>query len=177
MGNINIKFVKQNYSKDRDIKNLVNYIAGNGRNKDREIVYEFSARGLSCDSNKAGEQIIKMQGNVNKARQRRMFHVVVSFEEAHYDDAQATASDIADRLFEDYQLVYGIHTSTFNPHIHFGINRVNRKDGTKMHWSSTDMEEFNAFVKETAQKHGISLRTSREKRYPTFEELFGKKQK
>ncbi len=155
MENIIVKYVPENYSDDSDIKNLVKYISGNGRNKRKENVYDFSARGLSCNPEKASDQIINMQKNVGKAYKRRIFHFIVSYEKADLDAVKKSAEEIADELFKDYQLVYGIHTSTFNPHIHFAVNRVSRKDGTKMHWDGSDLSELRRFAYKVSKENGI----------------------
>ena len=101
-------------------------------------------RGVSSKASKAVGQMIAVQKAFGKADKRRMYQLIVSFE-GNMRDAdviQQAADAIADMLFEEYQVFYGIHISTDNWHIHYAINAVSYKTGKKWHQSKREFEEM-----------------------------------
>ena len=52
------------------------------------------------------------------------------------------ARDIADMLFESYQVFYAIHISKNNWHIHYAINAVSYKTGMKWHQNRKELAEM-----------------------------------
>ena len=135
-----ISWKNEKYEKNSDIRKLLGYIAGEGSHKEKE--YSITgARGLSLNEKEAAKQVIKLQEKLNKRGKRRIAHVIVSFPRRiqNVELVHGIAEDIADYLFEKYQVFYGVHTSEDNLHVHFAINRVSYVDGLKMH---LDMKEF-----------------------------------
>ena len=65
MGKIIIKFCRKSYSNDQDIRNLFAYIAGKGKNSEKETAVTGS-KGLSRDCYKAAEQVIAAQRLLKK---------------------------------------------------------------------------------------------------------------
>ena len=70
-----------------------------------------------------------------------MYHVIISFPGSLEDTAfvSEVADRIADYYFQDYQLIYGVHTDTANLHIHFAINAVSYITGLKYHRSKKEL--------------------------------------
>ena len=146
MGTYIIKIENDHYERDRDMCNLIAYIAGKGKNAGKEKAVSVRGRGISNHYKKAPEQMIKVQKLYGKDQKRRCYHMVVSFG-AEMDDRNSVilaADVIASMIFEEmhYQVFYGIHTSTDHLHIHFAINAVNYKAGKKWHQNHAETEEF-----------------------------------
>ncbi len=147
MGLLIINIVKNYYIDNTAIKNLFRYIAGEGKNKGKERLRFSSAKGLSFNYKEAALQLIIMQEVLEKTAGRRVYHMVVSFPENFKEDKDGKPIDlvaysIANVLFRDYQVFYGIHTSTDNIHIHFAFNAVSYRDGKKWHKSLAEFKEF-----------------------------------
>ena len=136
--------VNKHYRKEDDIKNLLKYIGAEGRNKDKEILLIFKTRGTSKEVEKAVEQMIGVQKAYGKDKKRRVYHLIVSFPKEVKDKKyiKLCAEKIADMLFERYQVIYGIHTSKENWHIHYAINAVSYRDGKKWHKSKGEFAEW-----------------------------------
>ena len=143
-----IKILNKYYSKDNDIRNLMAYIAGEGREKDKQKVVYISAAGLKRKYEKAGVQIIKTQKAFGKNQGRRVYHMIVSFPEEVKDlqYVKHSAKAVAAEIFKRHQVFYGIHASTENLHIHFAINAVSYIDGRKWHMNKTEFEGFREYL-------------------------------
>lgn len=64
-----MNMLKGRYEKDKDIQELIRYIAGEGRNKGKEKVFYVGSKGLDQKYDKAAKQIIKMQRALKKIRE------------------------------------------------------------------------------------------------------------
>lgn len=143
MGKLIIKMNKTPYLQDKDIKNLIAYIDGNGKNEDTQNVIYTNANGVKRGCNEAAGQFIKMQRALGKTNGRRAYHMVVSFEDniSNPDIVIQASEAIGKEIFRKYQVFFGIHASTDNLHTHFAINAVSYIDGKKWH---TNKHEFQA---------------------------------
>ena len=151
MENIVIKAMNEPYSGDRDIKNLLNYIAG--KSKENKEVRYYNGRGLSRDPKKAATNIIKIQQYYGKADKRRIFHFVIAFQ--NMDDAglaKIIAENITDMFLSKYQIYYGVHEDTENLHIHFAVNTVSHVDGKKFHQSKKEFEDLKKDIKKVVDR-------------------------
>ena len=143
MENIVIKFCygkKYKYANNYSIRNLLNYIT---YEKDKKhFVLHYGTRGLSKKIDKAAEQIIRSQRLIKKNKNRRMYQIVITFPHCvrNIDFVNEVADRIADYFYQDYLVVYGVHTDTDNLHIHFAINAVSYVTGLKYHRSKKELE-------------------------------------
>lgn len=139
-----IKMVEEHYETDSDIRNVMKYIAGEGKNVDREEVLRKKGKGVSKNASKAARQMIAVQKAVGKDHGRRLYQMVVSFPKDMHNKKliKKVAEDIADMLFEKYQVYYGIHISKDHWHIHFAINAVSYETGNKWHQSNGELKEM-----------------------------------
>ena len=142
MGKIIIKFCRKSYSNDQDIRNLFAYIAGKGKNSEKETAVTGS-KGLSRDCYKAAEQVIAAQRLLKKNKGRRILHIVISFK-YRWDPlgVESYAEKAANYIFKEYPLYYGIHRSTEHVHIHIAVNRVNYLTNKKMHLNIEELKDY-----------------------------------
>ena len=151
MGSIVVKMNKEYYQADGDIRNLLAYIAGESKNKEKTRYY--NGRGLPKDYKKATKAISKVQRKYGKANKRRLYQLVVSFPK-EIDDAnyvKLVAENIANLLFDKHQIYYGVHEDTDNLHIHFAINAVSYVDGRKWHQNKKEFEEMKKKIRKVAE--------------------------
>lgn len=135
---------KEYYGTEHDMKRLLQYIGAEGSNRQKEILLKSRGKGVSSKPVKAVRQMQAVQRIYGKGNKRRMYHLVVSYPEDMKKEAVIlhAAEKIADMLFENYQVFYGIHTSTENWHIHFGINAVSYQTGKKWHQNEKELAEM-----------------------------------
>lgn len=141
-----VRMLNEHYEKDGDVRRLIAYVAGKGKNKGTEKVVSVHGRGISNDYKKAPKKMIGIQKLYGKDKGRRCYHMIVSFGTG-MDDlnlAVLVADEIAYMIFEEmhYQVFYGIHTSTDHLHIHYVINAVNYKSGKKWHQNKCELARF-----------------------------------
>ena len=144
MGAVIVKMKDEHYETENDMKNLLQYIAAEGSNRQTETLLKSRGKGVSPKPVKAARQMQAVQRIYGKESRRRMYHLVVSFLEGMKKKAAIlrAAEEIADLLFENYQVFYGIHTSTENWHIHYAVNAVNYNTGKKWHQSKKEFGEM-----------------------------------
>ena len=160
MPSIIFKSMNKNYSNDSDIARLIMYIAGKGNNEYCEEILALGSRGLSRNPETAAKQLIRSQERVNKATKRRVMHIIISFSEdcINIEAIKEYASQIADAFSKGFQLIYAIHSSTDNIHIHYAINRVNIINGHKTHWSKSDFLYIRNLVTRFAETKHLNYR-------------------
>lgn len=147
-----LKIVDKFYERDCDMYQLIGYIIRNKKTLDR--VRYWNCRGVERSAEKAVSQMIAVQEFFGKANKRRIYHCIISFPK-EVDDSnliKLAAEDIADYIFEKYQVVYGIHEDTEHLHIHLAINAVSYRDGKKFHISNGEICELRAQIAERINK-------------------------
>lgn len=169
MGKLIIKMNENHYPQDKDIKRLIAYIDGEGRNGDEQKILYTGANGVKRDCREAAKQFIQVQRALGKTSGRRAYHMVVSFEEnlVNPDIVMQASKAIGEEIFQNYQVFFGIHASTDNLHTHFAINAVSYVDGNKWHTNKPELQEFKEdileLVNNVMSKNKLSLLTLSEK--------------
>lgn len=155
MGKIIIKMVDNNhYPTDRDIRDLIKYIAGEGKNASQEILLCKGGKGVSENPKKAASQMIAVQRALKKDSSRRIYQIIVSFPKEMHEKKiiKNVANDIAEFFFKKYQVYYGIHTSRQNWHIHFAINSVSYTEKNKWHQSKVEFVALKHEIQDIVEK-------------------------
>ena len=133
---------KGRYPKDKDIENLLRYIAG--QNDTKEETRYCQGKGLPKNPQKAAKRMVLIQKYFGKANGRRVYHFILSFpktmEDANF--AKLVADRVAEFFFETHQVYYGVHENTDCLHVHFAVNAVSYVDGRKWHHSKKDLKEM-----------------------------------
>lgn len=135
------------YQKDRDIRNLLNYIVRDKKNGG--LIKFWDTRGTLPNVDAACEEMIILQRFMERDNGRRMYHLILSFDEEIKDIScvREIAVDVADYLGKNYQLLYGIHTDTKNYHIHIAMNAVCYRSGKKWHKEKKEFLKWTQFLK------------------------------
>lgn len=153
METVNVILVKNDhYPCKRDIKNLINYIAGKTEGKE-EVKY-CGGKGVPKNLDEVVNSMIAVQKYFRKTEKRRIYHWIISFPEYVKDVncIKIIAENMADIFFENYQVYYGIHEDTDNLHIHLAVNAVSYVDGLKWHKSKKEFEATKCKIREEAEE-------------------------
>lgn len=155
MGTIVVKLKNEHYEKENDMKRLLSYIAGEGKNKKKEKLLQSGGKGVSLNPEKAARQMQAVQRAYGKECKRRTYQLIVSFpEEVREKEAVINAAGgIADMLFEDYQVFYGIHISKNNWHVHYAINAVSYMTGKKWHQNKEEFRKMKQQILGIAERY------------------------
>lgn len=147
-----IKIMDEYYCMDDDIRRLLKYIAGEGKNKDREKMLGHRGKGLSSNAEKAAEHIIMTQRAYGKDNKRRLYHMIISFPDnmRSKNAIKKMAENVADLFFSDFQVYYGIHTAKENWHIHVAINAVSYRTGKKWHQNKKELADMKKRIRRLA---------------------------
>lgn len=150
-----IKLGDNHYESDKDIVNLLKYIAGKGKNKGTEIVLCQNGRGVSKKVEEAAEEMIIVQEAYRKAKKRRMYQLIVSLPKNIHNKNVIIkiAREISDMLYENYQIFYGIHISKENWHIHYAINAVSYQTGKKWHQNKKEFDKMKREIIKVVERH------------------------
>ena len=142
MENIVISIKNRKYDSNKAIRNLLNYIVRE-KGSSNKVKY-WGTKGLSKDMTVAADQFIKSQKLLRKNKNRRAYHIIVSFPEdfKNVKFVKKAAEKIADYFYQDFQVVYGVHTNEDNLHFHLAINSVSYVTGLKYHKSKSEMKKM-----------------------------------
>ncbi len=159
MGAVVVKMKDEHYGTENDMVSLLQYIAAEGSNRKKEIVLKSRGKGVSSKPVKAAGQMQAVQRIYGKESKRRMYHLIVSYPEDMKEKAAIlhAAEQIADMLFENHQVFYGIHTSTENWHIHYAINAVSYNMGKKWHQSKNEFKEMKEKICRLAEDNSLCV--------------------
>lgn len=143
----------------------------NGKNNRRDSLSRCGA--YICNPLKAPQHLIGGQGIHiehgvrdmlttkklhNKTSGKQHEHFIVSF---HPDstvtpeDCYCVAAKIA-LFYEEFQVLYSVHTNREHLHIHFVINSVNAVTGKKFSQWQDDLARFKEYVYEIVKSYGIT---------------------
>ena len=159
MEHLIVKPAREPYEKDKDIQNLLCYIARECDSKNEHTRYYYG-EGVSLEPKKAARQMILVQKAFKKATRksgqranRRIYHYMVSFPPSMDDAncAKLAAMEIVGMFSGQYQVYYGVHEDTKCLHIHFAINAVSYVDGKKWHKSKKELKEMETQMREQAK--------------------------
>lgn len=154
MGKINLKINDGYYTEDRDIWNLLCYIVRDKRVGCMVPVSLWNTRGTLKSVSDAYKQMVGLQRFFEKDKERRMYHLMITFEEnvKDLDLIRDIAEEVADYLGSERQLLYGIHTDKENYHIHLAMNAVSFRNGKKWHKDKKAVDKWIRHLKGIALK-------------------------
>lgn len=138
-----VKMVNESYENRSSVLNLVNY-ALNDKRYNRPVRFYG---GYNVDVSRAAEQMLQVKEYYQKTGNRKMRHIIVSFEDdIDPYDAYILGWQIAAYYADRYQIVFGVHEDTENLHIHLVFNTVSFVDGLKYSEEYSDLAAFRSYV-------------------------------
>lgn len=127
------------------LKKLCNYVTDKSKSKPSE---NFIG-GKNLVPENALNEMIYTQELFDKSFGRRAYHFTVSFgnnEPIMPGDAYDIGYDIANDFFSDYQLLFNVHTTQEQVHLHFVLNPVSLVDGNKLHFDFMLIKRLKDFI-------------------------------
>ena len=120
-----LKILNDYYNTDAPEK-IVDYII-------RKAVFKDS---FALDLNHAAEQIHAVKNFWCETHGRQMVQFILAFDDHESvsmsnDEIIQIAESFCGLFYDRFQIVYGVHFDTNNPHIHFAMNNVSYIDGKR----------------------------------------------
>ena len=139
------------------LRAVIAYIKADVKTQNGELVY--------CKDMLKGKELEQMLITKNihhKSTGRQYAHFIQSFD---VDDpvTPQMAFEIGQEFlkrnekFNDFQVVFGVHTNEKHMHIHYVINSVSTEKGEKWQCSPKDLEHMRSISDELCKEHGLSV--------------------
>lgn len=147
-----LKIINNPVDSIESLENLCNYITEKSKSKS----YENFIGGKNLEPENAFNEMVYTQELFDKSFGRRAYHFIVSFgndEPIMPDDAYDIGYDIANTFFSDYQLIFNVHTTQDNIHLHFALNTVSIVDGRKFHFDFAIQNKIIFYVNSIINKN------------------------
>jgi len=146
MGKAVIILKNGHYPDEEDMRRLIFYVAGKGKDSDKKTVSNTGAFGLSRKPEKFFGQLKKLHRYLSPGGNRNMYHLIVSFPGCitSTDLINKTAREISGWIYTDlgHPLIYAVHTDTANLHIHIAFYSVSLITGKKWHQNNSETAGF-----------------------------------
>lgn len=159
-GKMNKSGEKTTYKTLAGVKRLINYILNPLKTNDLLI------GSVLCNVNTAYDEFILTKSMHNKlpvntvSKSNEVVHFVQSFDvgEIKPEIAKEIADKLANHeLFNNFQIVYAVHTDKEHIHTHFVINTVNYEDGYRWHISKHDLQSLKDYSDELCKEYNLSV--------------------
>lgn len=115
--------------------------------------------GRNVDVDYAASEMNDVAAAYGKDSGLRLRHSVLSFapdEEIAEIEAAEIAQRAMDYYSEQYQIVAAIHEDSDDPHVHFVMNQVSYKDGSRYRGKKDDYYRFQHHLKDILSSYGIN---------------------
>lgn len=140
-----LKIINNPVDSVESLENLCNYVTDRSKSKS----YENFIGGKNLEPENAFNEMVYTQELFDKSFGRRAYHFTVSFggcEPIMPRDAYDIGYDIANTFFSDYQLLFNVHTTQEQLHLHFALNPVSLSNGKKLHFDFILQKKLKDFI-------------------------------
>ena len=139
------------------LKAVIDYIKDGTKTKNGELVYAWN-----CMNGREFKDMLIIKDLFDKTTGRQYAHFVQSFHkkdnltpEMAYRIGQEYIAGL--KWWSNFQIVMAIHTNEEHLHIHYIINSVNSKDGSKWQCSKQDLKHYRAQSDELCRKYNLHI--------------------
>ena len=94
-------------------------------------------------------------------------HSVLSFsqdEGVSVSDAKKIAKEVIKHYEDDYQIIAAVHEDCDHPHIHFVMNAVSYRNGSKYHGEKKDYYDFLKHMKNVVRPYGTYVKLEKDEK-------------
>lgn len=144
----------------KNIKTIINYAAKDAKKEKDDTLF----CGINCADNPsiAAYQMRQTKAYHNKLDGRQYKHYVLSFAEGEItvSNAKDYAKELAAKCFGDkFEVAVGVHVNSAGKkiHAHLVVNSVSFRDGKKLHFSKSDLENFKNINDKIAKNYGLKI--------------------
>lgn len=139
------------------LKAVLDYIKDDVKTKSGELVF-----GWNCMKDRAFRDMLITKDLFGKTTGRQYAHFVQSFDprdnitpELAYKIGQEYIAE--NEKWRNFQILMAVHTNEEHLHIHYIINSVNTKDGTKWQCSKRDLKQLRERSDELCRKYNLHV--------------------
>jgi len=139
------------------LKAVLEYIADDVKTKNGELVF-----GWNCMVGRAFNDMLNTKNGFDKATGRQYAHFVQSFHEKDnltpemaFKIGQEYIAGL--KQWSDFQILMAVHTNEDHLHIHYIINSVNSKDGSKWQCSKQDLKHYRQQSDELCRTYNLHV--------------------
>ena len=139
------------------MKNVLNYVSRKEKtvSEDKRFV-----TGVNCSPETALDEMTATKNLYHKYNGRLYYHLVQSFPSG-YDIkpelAHKIAVELAEKAFNNYEVVVATHIDREHIHSHFVFNSVSFEDGKKYHSNKDSIEELMKLSDEICHRYGVHV--------------------
>ena len=141
--------------KDCDAKcDVVNYILRKDKTSE-----EYSGVSQNVDEFNVVDSMNEVSEKFGKTKGVQLRHMIMSFSQEELSDVDSVneiGKKVMNKIGEEYQTVYAVHTDKPHLHIHLVFNSVSHIDGHRYYGTKKEFGKFKTTVKKIVREHGIN---------------------
>ncbi len=150
-----IHFINNKTQSAGGMKNVLNYVSRKEKtvSEDKRFV-----TGVNCSPETALDEMTATKNLYHKPDGRLYYHLVQSFPSGYEIEpelAHKIAVELAEKAFNNYEVVVATHIDREHIHSHLVLNSVSFEDGKKYHSNKESVEELMKLSDDICQHHGV----------------------
>ncbi|MBR6068996.1 MAG: relaxase/mobilization nuclease domain-containing protein [Ruminococcus sp.] len=152
-----IHFINNKTQSAGGMKNVLNYVSRKEKtvSEDKRFV-----TGVNCSPETALDEMTATKNLYHKPDGRLYYHLVQSFPSGYEIEpelAHKIAVELAEKAFNNYEVVVATHIDREHIHSHLVLNSVSFEDGKKYHSNKESVEELMKLSDDICQHHGVHV--------------------
>ncbi len=152
-----IHFINNKNQTAGGMRNVLSYVSRKEKtvSEDKRFV-----TGVNCSPETALDEMTATKNLYHKNEGRLYYHLVQSFPsgyEIEPEFAHKIAVELAEKAFNNYEVVVATHIDREHIHSHLVLNSVSFEDGKKYHSNKESVEELMKLSDEICQKYGVHV--------------------
>lgn len=152
-----IHFINNKTQTAGGMKNVLEYVSRKEKtvSEDKRFV-----TGINCSPETALDEMTATKNLYHKPDDRLYYHLVQSFPSGYEIEpelAHKIAVELAEKAFNNYEVVVATHIDREHIHRHLVMNSVSFEDGKKYHSNKESVEELMKLSDEICQQHGVHV--------------------
>ena len=152
-----IHFINNKTQTAGGMKKVLNYVSRREKtvSEDKRFV-----TGINCSPETALDEMTATKNLYRKPDGRLYYHLVQSFPSGYEIEpelAHKIAVELAERAFNNYEVVVATHIDREHIHSHFVFNSVSFEDGKKYHSNKESVEQLMKLSDEICRRYGVHV--------------------
>ncbi|MCR4862520.1 MAG: relaxase/mobilization nuclease domain-containing protein [Ruminococcus sp.] len=152
-----IHFINNKTQTAGGMKNVLNYVSRKEKTVSEDKRY---VTGVNCSPETALDEMTATKNLFHKTDGRLYYHLVQSFPSGYEIEpelAHKIAVELAEKAFNNYEVVVATHIDREHIHSHFVFNSVSFEDGKKYHSNKKSVEELMKLSDEICQRYNVHV--------------------
>ena len=152
-----IHFINNKTQTTGGMKNVLNYV---GRKEKTVSEDKRFVTGVNCSPKTALDEMTATKNLYHKPDGRLYYHLVQSFPSGYEIEpelAHKIAVELAEKAFNNYEVVVATHIDREHIHSHLVLNSVSFEDGKKYHSDRESVEQLKKLSDEICRRYGVHV--------------------